>query len=180
MTHDRIPGEGSRASRDVGRAERRAARRLPLLRSLDARLSRFVPVRVVDVSLGGIRVESGTRLVPRMPVEVTIEFPAGPFEVWATVRRSRMAVGREAGGRVVVTYTAGLEFAEVDERTLAALSCFILRPPAHPFQAAQAKPAEAPPPASEVPPPARHARSRGPTRIRVATVHLRPAGGRPD
>lgn len=98
-----------------GKQEKRSARRIRLQPAAEGHLSHF-PVRVVDLSSSGARVEHDMPLAFHPGKHYVLEFTCDGdnFRIDCTVARARLEMG--ASGRLV--YASGVHFADVDEPTL--------------------------------------------------------------
>jgi len=87
--------------------ERRAQPRVTLSGELRGTVKSSIDVRVLDLSEGGMRVQSTTGLAPGTDCTLTLETGGGQIRVRATVLRSRAAI---ADGRM--SYASGLRFVD--------------------------------------------------------------------
>lgn len=87
--------------------ERRAQPRVTLSGELRGTVKSSIDVRVLDLSEGGMRVQSATGLSPGADCMLTLETGGGPIRVRAKVLRSRAALTE---GRM--SYASGLRFAD--------------------------------------------------------------------
>jgi hypothetical protein len=98
-----------------GKDEKRSARRIRLEPAIDGDLSHF-PVRVVDLSSSGARVEHEAPLSFHPGKRYLLEFRCDgeQFRLNCTVARARLEMN--SAGKLV--YASGVHFVEVDEPTL--------------------------------------------------------------
>ena len=97
-------------------AERRRHPRFQAPEDCSARVASSIPARVLDVSEGGLGLETSISLRPTSVCEVCLPTRAGSLRVQARVHRCRAALATGSGGfgnRMV--YHSGLQFEEIDE-----------------------------------------------------------------
>ncbi len=87
--------------------ERRAQPRVTVSGELRGTVKSSIDVRVLDLSEGGMRVQSTTGLSPGAECTLTLETGGGPIRVRARVLRSRASM---TDGRM--SYSSGLRFAD--------------------------------------------------------------------
>jgi hypothetical protein len=101
--------------------ERRQFPRFQAVAPVYGRVRSIIPVRIVDISQGGLQVELTSSLRPGTTCEVTIPTMAGAVQVKAAVRRCRArSIPSEQGMRLL--YNAGLEFERLDDHDRQAIA----------------------------------------------------------
>jgi PilZ domain-containing protein len=98
----------------AGIQERRCMRRLAVVTHIPARAHGTIPVRLVDISLEGARIEHLSQLRPGFPCALELPPPAGPLSLATHVVRSSVVSNRRrVRGDRHFRYESGLAFAEV-------------------------------------------------------------------
>ena len=111
-----------------GLPERRRLRRVTIGRYIPALARGTLPVRLVDLSLGGARIEHLAQLRPGSPCALEFPGPVGPLRLAAHVVRSSVVNNRRrARGDRHFRYESGLAFAEVSPGQETALTDILER-----------------------------------------------------
>ena len=94
--------------------ERRRSPRFKAISDVNGRMKSTMKVRIVDLSLHGMLVESPNGLPPNGTFEITVLAPSGEKNLRTEVRwcRGQMVQGDDG---VKIRYHAGLEFLDVGE-----------------------------------------------------------------
>lgn len=104
--------------------ERRRFPRTEITRPVTARASRNTDLRLVDISVSGLRSLSSRPLRPGQVIRIVLPTGGSELPVEATVRRCRAVTGRE--GFPGIAYEAGLEFVNLDQATVATIEAACL------------------------------------------------------
>jgi hypothetical protein len=107
-------------------SERRRSERYTAEQEIYARIKSSIPVRIIDVSQHGMRVESSSAVPPAGACDLWVPGDAGDVKLKVRVQRcrARFENGDENGGRGLV-YQAGLEYLEMDALAEEALSSIL-------------------------------------------------------
>jgi hypothetical protein len=107
--------------------EKRRSTRYQPTDEIFARIKSSIPVRIVDVSRHGMRVESTSALPPAGECDLWIPGDDGDVRVKIRVQRCRARFMQRDDGYRGLTYQAGLEFIEMDEKARFALVTIVQR-----------------------------------------------------
>ena len=106
--------------------DRRRHTRFACPNEASARLQPGISVRVLDLGLGGVFVESSTRLVPGSVTTVAFDAPDVAVRVRARIKRvSVSGFERVVGGETSPLYRAGLEFGLLSPSEVCAVEAFV-------------------------------------------------------
>jgi hypothetical protein len=98
--------------------ERRQSPRVVLEKEVIGRTRTSAPVRILDISAGGMRVESASPLAPTKRIDAWLPTPTGEIRVSALVLRCRArAVPPSAEREGGLVYHAALQFQNLDPTT---------------------------------------------------------------
>ena len=123
MQNRGVPLGGATEASMTGIQERRCVRRLTVVTHIPARAHGTIPVRLVDISLGGVRIEHLSQLRPGFPCALELPPPAGPLSLATYVVRSGVVSNRRRPrGDRHFRYESGLAFAEVTPEQQAGLT----------------------------------------------------------
>ena len=123
MQNGRVPLGGATGASMTEIQERRCVRRITVVTHIPARAHGTIPVRLVDISLGGARIEHLSQLRPGLPCALELPPPAGPLSlVTHVVRSSVVSNRRRVRGDRPFRYESGLAFAEVTAEQQAGLT----------------------------------------------------------
>ena len=101
-------------------SERRRSERFTGGREIYARFKSSIPVKIIDVSHHGMKVESNSALPPTGPCDLWIPGEQGDVKLKVRVQRCRARFEQEGDERGLV-YQAGIEFLQLDVRARDAL-----------------------------------------------------------
>jgi PilZ domain len=114
------------APRELTPTDRRRHTRFACPTEASARLQPGISVRVLDLGLGGVFVESSTRLVPGSVTTVAFDAPDVAVRVRARIKRvSVSGFERVVGGEASPLYRAGLEFGLLSRSEVCAVEAFV-------------------------------------------------------
>ena len=105
--------------------ERRSHPRLHPTRDITGKVKSTMEFRVVDISEGGVLVETRLGLPPATVCELKVASFGSEFVLKAEVRRCRAQLTKTDSG-CKVAYRSGLEFVELDEDRMSTLRQLIL------------------------------------------------------
>jgi len=94
--------------------ERRRSPRFKVISDVNGRMKSTMKVRIVDLSLHGMLVESPSGLPPNGTFEITVLAPSGEKKLRTEVRWCRAQMVQGDGGTKIL-YHAGLEFPDAGE-----------------------------------------------------------------
>ena len=94
--------------------ERRRSPRFKVMSEINGRMKSTIKLRILDVSLHGMLVESSVGLPPNGTCEITVLAPSGEKKLRAQVRRCRAEMVQGDNG-LQVLYHAGLEFPDTKD-----------------------------------------------------------------
>jgi c-di-GMP-binding flagellar brake protein YcgR len=100
--------------------ERRRHLRHSPTRDITGKVKSTMDFRVIDISEGGMQVETRLGLPPSTVCELKIARPGAATSLRAEVRRCRAQLTKIDGG-CKVAYRSGLEFVELDDHKLEAI-----------------------------------------------------------
>lgn len=105
--------------------ERRSHPRLQPSRDITGKVKSTMDFRVVDISEGGVLVETRLGLPPATVCELKVASFGSEFVLKAQVRRCRAQLTKTDSG-CRVAYRSGLEFVELDEERISSIRQMIL------------------------------------------------------
>ena len=105
--------------------ERRSHPRLQPSRDITGKVKSTMDFRVVDISEGGVLLETRLGLPPATVCELKVASFGSEFVVKAEVRRCRAQLTKTDSG-CTVAYRSGLEFVELDEERMVTIRQLIL------------------------------------------------------
>jgi len=94
------------------KAVMRRSPRLEVNVELNGHIKSTVPVKVLDISEHGMRIESPIGMPPAGMCEVNVEAPDGTLVIDARVARCRLKMVKQDDGSITRVFHAGLEFPE--------------------------------------------------------------------
>jgi hypothetical protein len=107
--------------------ERRRSERVTPGHEIYARIKSSIPVRIVDVSQHGMRVESSSALPPSGECDIWLPADDGDVMMRIRVQRCRARFVQSEDGPRGLVYQAGVEFLEMDEEARAALLAIVAK-----------------------------------------------------
>ena len=108
-------------------SERRRSQRFTADQEIYARIKSSIPVRIIDVSQHGMRVESSSAVPPTGACDLWVPGDEGDVKLKVRVQRCRARFEQGNDGGPGLVYQAGLEFLEMDESARGALGSILVQ-----------------------------------------------------
>ena len=92
--------------------ERRKSPRFDVTQEVQGNIKPTMAVRIVNISIHGMLIETPFGLPPSGVCELTVNAPSGPILITARVARCRANMVKGKDGKASIRFHAGLEFPE--------------------------------------------------------------------
>ena len=90
--------------------ERRKSPRFDVTQEVQGNIKPTMAVRIVNISIHGMLIETPFGLPPSGICELTVDAPSGPIQIRARVARCRANMVKNGDGTASIRFNAGLEF----------------------------------------------------------------------